>query len=360
MNLIKNISIIFLIIWILYPIKLLSQTDSITLNKSEWEAFPIINYDSDAGFGYGGKGFLYNFLNGKESIDLTLYNSTKGERWYRFVFSATDIQRRQGKKYPIAFDLTADYDRWMKYKYYASYYDYSEGGQKEKTFNYERETFELTALLSKGFTKDFVAELGIRFKSINCPGFDPADYSIFINNFTSHVEVASLIFNFRLDTRKNFINPQNGFVFEIDNEIARDLIKPPAQNFYKIGVISQSYTNLFIPDLVFANRAIFQAVSDVGYQLLLPLGGNNTLRGLPQDRYLSTSTILINSELRFPIFRRLGGIAGVDIGNGESTPDWIINPVAGLRFYMDNFVVRFDIGFSKETTGIYFNFGHIF
>jgi len=125
-------------------------------------------------------------------------------------------------------------------------------------------------------------------------------------------------------------------------------------------VISQSYTNLLIPNLVFANRIILQTISDVGYQLLLPLGGNNTVRGLPQDRHLSTSTILINSELRFPILWRLGGIAGVDIGNGRSTPDWIINPVTGLRFYMNNFVVRLDIGFGKETTGVYFNFGHIF
>ena len=360
MNLIKNISIIFLIIWILYPIKLLSQTDSITLNKSEWEAFPIINYDSDAGFGYGGKGFLYNFLSRKESFDLTLYNSTKGEKWYRFVFSVADMQRRQGKKYPLAFDLTADYDKWMKYKYYESYYDYFDGLHKEKTFDYERETFELTALLSKGFTKDFVAVLGVRYKNINCFGFNPVEYNIYTYIPTSHVEIASLIFNFRLDTRKNFINPQSGFVFEIDNEIARDLIKPPAQNFYKIGAISQSYTNLFLPNLVFANRVILQAISDVNYQLLLPLGGNNTLRGLPQDRYLSTSTILINSELRFPIYGKLGGIAGLDIGNGESTPSWIINPVTGLRFFMDNFVVRLDIGFAKETTGVYFNFGHIF
>lgn len=32
----------------------------------------------------------------------------------------------------------------------------------------------------------------------------------------------------------------------------------------------------------------------------------------------------------------------------------------GLRYYLQNFVVRFDMGFSGEGTGIYFNFGHIF
>jgi len=83
----------------------LNAQDS-SLSNYEIELFPILNYDSDAGFGYGGKGFLYNFLCGKESFDLTLYNSTKGERWYRFIFSFPDIQRRQGTKYPIAFDLT--------------------------------------------------------------------------------------------------------------------------------------------------------------------------------------------------------------------------------------------------------------
>ncbi len=117
---------------------------------------------------------------------------------------------------------------------------------------------------------------------------------------------------------------------------------------------------MFKPNFVWANRIILQTITDVPYQLQLPLGGNNTLRGLPQDRYLSNSTVLINSEFRFPIWWRLGGIAGVDLGNSESTSDWIINPVVGLRFYMDNFVVRFDVGFGKETTGIYFNFGHVF
>ncbi len=31
-----------------------------------------------------------------------------------------------------------------------------------------------------------------------------------------------------------------------------------------------------------------------------------------------------------------------------------------LRYYLQNFVVRFDMGFSNEGMGIYFNFGHVF
>jgi hypothetical protein len=31
-----------------------------------------------------------------------------------------------------------------------------------------------------------------------------------------------------------------------------------------------------------------------------------------------------------------------------------------LRIYLPDFVVRVDVGFSKEGMGLYFNFGHIF
>jgi len=291
-----------------------------------------------------------------------LYSSTKGERWCRFVFSVIDVQRRQGKKYPLAFDLTVDYDKWINYKFYSSVYEFLTGEQKDEIMSYKKEVIELTALLSRGFTKNFVAEIGARFKSSNTFGFTPFDYGYDFNlsSVQKHVHVIFLIFNFKWDTRTNYINPQNGFLMEIDNEIAYDILNPPEQNFYKVGALFQSYSNLFIPDLVFANRFTAQKISDVNYQLLLPLGGNNTLRGLPLDRYLNTSAVLINSELRFPIWWRFGAIAGADIGNGSSTPNWIFNPVAGLRFYMDNFVVRFDCGFNEERTRIYFNFGHIF
>jgi hypothetical protein len=44
----------------------------------------------------------------------------------------------------------------------------------------------------------------------------------------------------------------------------------------------------------------------------------------------------------------------------EDTIDWIVNPVVGLRFFMDNFIVRADVGFYKGDIGFYLNFGHIY
>jgi len=221
-------------------------------------------------------------------------------------------------------------------------------------------------MFSRGFTKNLVVELGARFKNISCYNFDLT--GLLQYRTPTNIKYVSIIFNFRWDTRTNFINPQNGFVLEIENEYSPDLFKQ-GNSFYKLGILGQHYITLFKPNFVWANRIILQTITDAAYQLQLPIGGNNTVRGLPQDRYLSTSTALINSEFRFPIWKRLGGIAGLDIGSigsffcdsyRESDPGWIINPVLGLRFYMDNFVVRFDVGFGSENTGIYFNFGNIF
>jgi len=38
----------------------------------------------------------------------------------------------------------------------------------------------------------------------------------------------------------------------------------------------------------------------------------------------------------------------------------VSNPVVGLRYFMDTFVIRFDMGFGPEQMGVYFNFGHLF
>lgn len=358
---------ILIFVLILFNSAMISaQTDSLSKSKIEWEVFPIINYDSDAGFGYGGKGFLYNILDINESFDLTIYNSTKGERWYRFVFSYPDRQRRQGNKYPFALDLIFDYDKWIDYKYHSTEYQYETGKVVNAVESYIREPIELTLMISRGYLKDFVAELGFRFRNISCYGFDSS--GVLITLFPSEIKYLSIVFNFRLDTRTNFNNPLDGFVIEIDNEYSPDILKRN-HSFYKFGILAQHYFTVLKPDFVWANRISFETTSDEYYQLKLSLGGNNSMRGMPQDRYLSNVVFLVNSELRYPIWKRLGGIAGVDIGSTnflcednfwEKDPDWILNPVLGLRYYMDNFIVRFDVGFGSETTGVYFNFGHIF
>ena len=360
----------FILLLILFPKTIKAQQDSVS--DSDFELFPIVNYDSDAGFGYGAKAFLFNQMGLKESYDLILYNSTKGERWYRFVFSIMDIQKRQGQKYPLALDLIVDYDKWINYRYYGVEYFYERDSLLEYE-TYTREPFEISTVISSAFTKTFVVNVGLKYRTISSYNFDTnGELQKFDGSFNNRfINTLSLLVNLRWDSRNNFINPTNGMVFQIDAEYS-PVLSFTNENYFKLGLTFQNYLTLFEPQIVFASRLVVQIIypDNVPIQLQHPIGGNNTLRGLPQDRYLSASTLIFNNELRFPIWWRLSGIAGLDVGATGSTTDyefwaqqlsgWIVNPVLGLRFYMDNFIVRFDVGFGSETTGIYFNFGHIF
>ena len=352
----KFLTILFLLTFFFLVNWSTGQDTSTSINHKDWEAFPIINYDTDVGFGYGAKAFFYNFLETEESFDLTIYNSTKGERWYRIVYSIPDIQRRQGKKYDAAFDLIIDYDKWINYLHY--YDSKSSSVDRDKGFEeYVREPLEITGLFSRAFTTDIIAELGLRFKSISCFNFD--EEGLLKYEKPSTVQHLSLLINLRYDTRTNFINPKKGLLLEISNELAKDILGQE-QSFFKFGLTFQFYRQIYTPNLVFASRVIVQSITNVTYQNLLQIGGNATVRGLPQDRYLSQSLIILNEEIRFPIIWRFSGIIGLDLANSEPTPYWIINPVLGLRFNMDNFIVRADLGFGENETGFYFNFGHLF
>ncbi|MCJ7554781.1 MAG: outer membrane protein assembly factor [Ignavibacteriaceae bacterium] len=367
----KNVHLSLVILFLLNTLAIPQQKKDDS-GRANFEILPIVNYDSDVGFGFGAKAFLYDFFEMNESFDLILYNSTKGERWYRLVFSLTDFEKRQGTVYPLAFDLILDYDKYNNYKYFGveNYFDY--GGNEDYEI-YTREQFELTGMFSKGFTKNLVVEAGISYKLINSFNFDTSgvlDYTISQFN-NKNINFQSFSINIRYDTRNSFINPSAGFVAQLETESA---FKSSISNvgFFKTGLTLQNFTSLFHPKITVASRILAQMIlpSDISFQIQLPIGGNRTIRGLQQDRYLSASTLVINNEIRFPIWWRFGGIIGVDMGMTGTTSDynfyddklsgWIVAPAAGLRLYMDNFIVRFDVGFTKEYMGIYFNFGHMF
>ncbi|MBU2445760.1 MAG: outer membrane protein assembly factor [Bacteroidetes bacterium] len=186
-----------------------------------------------------------------------------------------------------------------------------------------------------------------------------------INSETA--KYSSVFMNLRYDTRNSFINPSRGLVIQAEGEYAPSF-EFTNSSFTRLAATVQHYTVLFFPKTVLALRLNFQGLigDDLPVQTLLSIGGNQTLRGYPQDRFLDKISAVTNAELRFPIYWRFGGVVGIDLGrvwnkfSNISFNNWAMNPIFGLRFYMDTFIVRLDVGFGKETTGFYFNFGQVF
>jgi len=338
------------------------------LNDNTLEPLPIISYDTDTGFGYGAKAFFLNHLELNESFDLVLFNSTKGERWYRFVFSIPDFELRQGKVYPFSLDFLIDYDKWIK----NSFFGLGNDSKFENREYYTREPFELSLTASRGFSQTFVGQLGARLKSTRNFNFEESGNPNSLIKLTSEMsphnaKYLSLFLNLRYDTRNSFINPSRGVVVQAEEEFSPKFSFSNV-SFNRVGFTLQSYSKLFYPTTILALRFNFQNIygSQIPIQNLLSLGGNQTLRGYPQDRFLDKIAAVANAELRFPIYWRFGGVAGIDVGRVWSEisevgfSDCHMNSNFGIRFYFETFIVRLDVGMSNETTGFYLNFGHIF
>lgn len=327
------------------------------------EVLPILSYDTDVGFGYGAKGFLLNAFSASESIDLTVFNSSKGERWYRMVFSVPDFELRQGTVYSWSVDAVFDYDRYLVSNFFGVGSE-SRAGDRE---TYTKELTEAQLLLGRGWNEEFVTQVGLKFRTVRNTGFPPTGMFATTLPPVNHGRSSglSLAASLRFDSRDSYINPSRGHVVQLDLErgLGGDYRASSAL------LTLQGYVTLFHPKTVLAARVMGQAVDGVSLPLhAYPgLGGNRTLRGYPQDRFLGRALMLGNLETRFPIVWRLQGLAFYDVGQARRTAaqlalsrGWRSNTGLGLRFLMDTFVVRFDIGWSDEGSGLYFNFGHLF
>lgn len=338
-----------------------AQPDSVT---AQWEVLPILSYDSDAGFGYGVKTMLVDMFGANESFDIVLFNSTNGERWYRFVASYPDPERRQGTAYPFAADLTIDYDQWIS----NSFFGIGSGSKFGAREYYTREPLDLLLTVSRGYTATFILQLGIRHRSVRNRNFAANSILRTLQPSTNSATAVmnSMLMNLRYDSRNSVVTPSAGSVVSGELEYAPRILGANT-GFTKVAVSVQGYRRLFGRSVA-AGRLTVQTISgnNLPVQSLLSVGGTNTARGIPQDRFLDRTSVTGNFEWRFPVVWRFGGVLGADAGRVAASPDrlsfreWSINAVAGIRLFMDTFVVRLDIGFSRETSGIYLNFGELF
>jgi hypothetical protein len=178
--------------------------------QSVVEPFPILSYDSDTGFGYGGKLVILNQLGARESFDLTLYGSTRGERWYRFAFSVPDRELRQGTAYPMALDVVVDYDKWIS----SSFFGIGSRSPFASKEVYTKEVFDASLSISRGFTPELVAEAMIRWNGVRASNLDPAGQLNTILAAANAREVGQLsaVLSLRYDSRDDFIEPTEGSV----------------------------------------------------------------------------------------------------------------------------------------------------
>jgi outer membrane protein assembly factor BamA len=202
-----------------------------------------------------------------------------------------------------------------------------------------------------------------RFTSAQVPG---------IEGFDTHAQQAGLQFS----TLDDAVMPTRGFYGKGVFEISRtELGSGTSYNHYAIEL--KAFVPLDDARYVTAVRTAYnQALgNDVPFLERSILGGKNSLRGHGDNRFVDSSSVLLNVEERIRLFRyRLFNVNTdweiapfIDLGAvAKSLADvgarnFVANPGLGFRAVVrPNVVGRVDVGFGKEGPAVFATLGYPF
>src|SRR5690554_694418 len=179
------------------------------------------------------------------------------------------------------------------------------------------------------------------------------------------------------ESRDSEFAPTRGAFAKSTVEIGQSWLAS-SYDYFSLKTEVRAYQSFYLlREVTFANRIAFHHTSgEVAYWKLAELGGEDTMRGYPENRFLDNNVLFLNTELRTWLFNfpesdfRLGGILFMDVGrtfpNGASANTFFEDlkytyGFGGLTsIFTDEFILRIDVGFSDEGYGIYFTAGFMF
>lgn len=179
------------------------------------------------------------------------------------------------------------------------------------------------------------------------------------------------------DSRDNEFDPRFGIYGKAGFQLIKDYTRTTYIFPFVESEIRTYFTFHLIRDITFANRLSYQHIDgEAPFRKLPVIGGEETMRGYPENRFMDDNALLLNTELRtwlfeFPSYEvKFGGTLFFDAGrtyaNGTSLKDVFddLKYTYGLggtsSFFNENFIFRADLGFSDDGYGLYFTAGYLF
>ena len=377
-----------------------------------WEFFalPALNFDSDEGVGYGALAEIYNYGNGVKPYRVTfrpiVFLTTKGRRDFVMFFDAPKVLPHDwrldgylGREQQLATPYygignNTGYNPQLENPPNAYYYRY--GRTVLRTFaNLQHKIGSLPArgLFGAGFadvrtdatpfdsgTTLLAQQLGTGTFPCPAPGCSVAR--------PPRGKIVFLRTGLVWDTRDREIAPNHGsfgdlLVQRVDRALGA------TSSYTRFTGIYRKYSGL-TSKIVLAQRVLFQQTSgDVPFYDLSAiqtsfgqqdgLGGSNSIRGLPKNRFVGKGIALLNTDLRWRFheftlrkkpayltastFLDFGRVWDESIKVGELASDLHSGYGAGLRLGLGpNFAVAFDVGRSPDSksTQMYIGLGYPF
>jgi outer membrane translocation and assembly module TamA len=177
------------------------------------------------------------------------------------------------------------------------------------------------------------------------------------------------------ERRDNEFRSQNGYLASISFKISLPLISETiiGQLYSEFRWFREITKTEQIPRVIFAQRFLVnQTFGDIPYWFAPSLGGGGSVRGFIYRRYVGNGLMQSNTELRswlikLPWFEsRLGMNLFWDNGAvyDQSLKNWQRASTAGFGGFMSlfsqDYILKYEMGFSEEGVGIYIGSGFSF
>ena len=350
---------------------------------------PLVSFNSDMGFTYGGVAGAYLYAPGHEpyqhALAVQALFTTRGQQNHYLRY---DGPRLIG---PLRLELRLEYRRELRSPFYGpgnvSAPDFR-GNENEERFNYVKNApgawFRLRGR-PWGDTHPFQSYVGYSWRYTDV---DPFETSMLRELRPVGLEggaTGQLMAGMLWDTRDNEADPTRGGVEEL---ALRMSARPTGSRYQYAGVTlsEKRYWQLgsrFVLaqrvtlDMLFGDVPFFEWVNTGGVNVSEGIGGMSSVRGIERNRFAGNVKLFTNTELRYKAFDfslfkapvTIGGVAFMDLGRVwhpgvEDGPWWMVHPGlgAGLRATRRAAVARVDWAVSPETgrQRFYVTFGHMF
>lgn len=215
------------------------------------------------------------------------------------------------------------------------------------------------------------AFLGFRDDRVSITGLTEEEAALLIGPAFQPSDVRSITPALTSDSRDNRDYPRRGGFLQLSAELAGLL--GGSSDFDKYTGDLRRYFPLGKKNTL-AFRFLGGTISgDAPYLEQFLIGGGESLRGFPTDRFVGSNMMLLNTEFRIPIGKNLIGVGFVDVGDawggaiaadpaisGDTSFTTHVGYGVGIRVATPIGPLRLDIGFSEEGTETHFGIAQMF
>ena len=170
------------------------------------------------------------------------------------------------------------------------------------------------------------------------------------------------------DTRDLLFFPSKGWVVE-GQLYTEGSYSGSDFSYQRLAVDAARYFPVGKNGVLAFNGVISLATNGIPFHQMPVIGGTKKMRGYFEGTYRDANLLMLQSEYRFPVFKRFGGVVFGGLGEVSDRADnWRFDFVrynlgTGIRFTMDKaqkINIRADYGIGYKSSGFYLTIGEAF